>query len=387
MGIRMPGVWPGRVRKASPDSHPPGQGIIQAGLSGKSGSTILPSGEPENHITTDSNPPELPPDEPPEILPVAQHKDRRGGLIAFGVAQIFLGLLCALFVGLMVVGQTMAAQSTGGSPNFRMLAFSFAFYGVMAVILVWLGLGSIRTRRWARALSLVLAWSWLLIGIVSVVFSALLLPQMMRAFAGGNAGPPPIARLMMVVIPLVILGIFFIVVPGSMVLFYQSKHVQATCEARDPARRWTDACPLPVLAVSLWLGFGALSMLFMPWAYHGVMPFFGILLSGVSGSLMLLAMAGLWSYAAWAFYRLKATGWWVVFITLAVFSVSSVVTFLQVDIKEMYQLMGVPEEQIRLIGQFPLFKSKVLAVWTGLSFGLVLGYLLYVKRFFQRSKW
>ena len=221
-------------------------------------------------MTTDSNSPELPPAEPPEILPAADYRDRSSGLIAFGVVQILLGMLCVLLVGLMVVGQRIAAQSTGAGPNFRMMAFSLAFYAILAAVLVWLGLGSIGTRRWARALSLILAWSWLLAGIVSLIFFAILVPQMVQAFAAGNPGPPPAARVMMVVIPLAILGIFFIVVPGSMVLFYQSRHVQATCEARDPATRWTDACPLPVLAVSVWLGFGTFSMLCMPWAYHGV---------------------------------------------------------------------------------------------------------------------
>ena len=305
--------------------------------------------------------------------------------MAFGVGQILLGVLCVLLVGLMCVGQVMAAKKTGGNPDFRMIAFSLAFYAVLAGVLVWLGLGSIRARRWARALSLVLAWSWLFTGVVTIVFFAALMPRMIRAMAGGNQGPPPGVQIMMLVIPLVILGIFFIVVPASMVLFYRSNHVRATCEARDPTTRWTDGCPLPVLAVSLWLGFGAIWMLFMPWAYHGVMPFFGVLLSGVPGSAMLLAVAGLWSYSAWAFYRRKPAGWWVVFITLILGGVSSVLTFLQVDFKEMYRLMGVPEDQIQMIGQFPMFQGHAVVVWTAVFLSLMLGYLVYVKRFFGQS--
>lgn len=67
--------------------------------------------------------------------------------------------------------------------------------------------------------------------------------------------------------------------------FYQSRRVQATCEVRDPSPGWTDACPLSLLGLSLWLGFGAVTMLAPPVFIHGVLPVFGRLLSSVGGLL------------------------------------------------------------------------------------------------------
>ena len=57
--------------------------------------------------------------------------------------------------------------------------------------------------------------------------------------------------------------------------FYSSRHVKATCEARDPVTRWTDRwshCRCSVWF--LWMAFSGLTMLIMPVAVHGVTPFF-----------------------------------------------------------------------------------------------------------------
>ena len=86
-----------------------------------------------------------------------EFKDRQTGLIVFGILEILLGCLCALLVPLMIWGQAMSAQATGGAPNFRMAIPGALVYAMLAVALVWLGIGSMRFRRWARALLLILS--------------------------------------------------------------------------------------------------------------------------------------------------------------------------------------------------------------------------------------
>ena len=62
------------------------------------------------------------------------------------------------------------------------------------------------------------------------------------------------------VIALLFLGVFFVILPAVWIFFYKSRQVKATCEARDPVARWTDACPLPVLALCLWFLFFRLGL-------------------------------------------------------------------------------------------------------------------------------
>jgi hypothetical protein len=317
-------------------------------------------------------------DDLPAMPPVAEFKDRSTGLILFGILVIILGCLCGLFVPLTVVGQVMSAKMTGGAPNYRMAIPGVLMYGLLAVSFVWLGVGSIRCRRWARALLLILSWSWLLIGVIAIGFLFFLAPRIME-------GLPAEAKAVALVVAAVIWTIIFVAVPGVLVGFYQSKHVKATCDARDPVVRWTDGCPLPVLAVSAWLVFGAVTMLTMPLVYNSVLPCFGVLLSGLPGTLVCLFVAALWFYLGWAWYRLQPMAWWITLTVLLLFAVSNVVTFTRVDFMDMYRLMGYPPEQIALIEKFNFLTGKTI-VWWSASFMLpLIGYLIWAKRFFRRA--
>src|SRR5262245_62039640 len=97
---------------------------------------------------------EVPPihDVPP-ILPPS-YRDRSTGLILFGILEILVGVLCLLMAGVMVLGQMTLARSPGAPANMQMLMPGMLFYAWIAVAMVWLGIGSIQCRRWARALVL-----------------------------------------------------------------------------------------------------------------------------------------------------------------------------------------------------------------------------------------
>src|SRR5258705_9327778 len=116
------------------------------------------------------------------------YRDRRTGLIIFGIVEIIIGCLCLLFAPLALLGQVMAAKVTGNPPEFKMILPSLIMYPLLAVAFIWLGVGSIKRQRWARALSLILSWSWLLIGFGSLIVFIAMAP---RIFASVPAGPPP----------------------------------------------------------------------------------------------------------------------------------------------------------------------------------------------------
>jgi hypothetical protein len=178
-------------------------------------------------------------------------------------------------------------------------------------------------------------------------------------------------------------GVIFVILPAVWTFFYHSRHVKATCEARDPVTRWTDACPLPVLGLCMWLMLTVPMMLLLPIAGNGVMPFFGTFLSGVPGTVFCFALAAVWLYVAWSLYNLEPRGWWVMLIVLGLSLVSGLVTFAQHDIMEMYRLMNYPEAQIEQIQKLGLFNGNYL-VWMMLIFMLpFFGYLLFLKTFLR----
>src|SRR5688572_8421786 len=168
-------------------------------------------------------------------------KDRRGGLLAFGILQIILGLLAAGFVLVVAAGHEMAAQR-GGTASGSALASAIVVYGMAAVYFVVTGIGSIRARRWARALSVAVSAMWFVGGVVTLLVVAVVLPRALRAAPGANS-----SAVAWILVGTVIVG--GILLPLVFFLFYRRDDVRATCERIDAKPRWTDRVPLPVLAL------------------------------------------------------------------------------------------------------------------------------------------
>lgn len=315
-------------------------------------------------------------------LPAGFH-DRGMGLTVIGALTILLGCLIALTVPAMIFGQAMAPPMAGPRPS---IIPGIVINGGFSVILIWLGVGSFLARRWARALLLILGWSGLVMGLVMVPAVAFLIPQFARLSppAGGAPLPPGVLE-GAVVFVILLLGFFFILIPGIWVLFYGSRNVKATCEARNPKPSWTDACPLPVLALSLWLVAGIPMMFTTPFSYGAVLPFFGVFLSGWAGIAGYLVLTTAWAMAAWGIYRLDIRGWWLILVALILLGVSSFVTYARNDISVMYELMGLPASQIEQMRHLPGFSANGMKWILTATFVPMVAYLVAIRRFFRRA--
>jgi hypothetical protein len=325
----------------------------------------------------------------PIPAPVAAYKDRSTGLVIFGILTILMGCVAALIALLSLAGFAIAAKNPNVPPTPpSTILLALFLYGGVAVGLIWLGIGSIMARRWARALLLIFSWGWLIIGVVMTIAMPIIMPKTftnLPANPNGQPALPPGAITGMIVGMTLFFGFFFVLLPAVWIFFYRSPHVKATCEARDPVTRWTDACPLPVLGFCLWLWFAVPMFLLMPIIGHGVMPLFGMFVNGLPGSLLCVAMAALWAWCGWLIYKLDARGWWLILIVLIIFTASSVLTYSRHTMLELYQQMGYPQAQIDQMQKMGFFTSHWM-VWLML-FSMVpfLGYLLFIKKYLQRK--
>lgn len=318
---------------------------------------------------------------PPPVL----YKDRSTGLTIFGTLTILKGGIVSLFVPLLLFVMATSSKTTGATPQFSSILPAVLLYGVLAIALVWLGIGSIMARRWARALMLIYSWSWLIMGVVCLGFMAVILPKTFANLPADTTEGDTAVMTGILIGMLLFSGVIWLVLPAIWTFFYSSRHVKATCERRDPVTRWTDACPLPVLALCLWLAFSVPMMLLMPLAYHGVMPFFGIFLTGLPGALLGMILAALCGYSAWSMYRLEKHGWWIIFAGLCLLILSNLLTFSHHDISEMYRLMDYPETQIAQIQKSGLLTGNRLAWFITFSTTPILAYLLFIKKYFSRK--
>jgi hypothetical protein len=335
-------------------------------------------------------PSDSPPTAVPAATPPALYRDRSTALVVFGIIQIILGGLAALLIPLLLLGAVLSRRMGGGLPA-GSTVLSVASYALAAIGLIALGAGSIRARRWARALTLVLSWIWLVSGSLgTIALTALLPPAFMAAFtaaAANNAEAPSLPRgLIAVILTLVIVvcALFMVVLPIAFVVFYRRKDVAETVKLRDPRERWTDRCPLPVLALSLlFVGSGVYYLLLS--VTTPLFPLFGRYLTGLPAGICLVLLAMLDGFLAYSLFRLQLTGWWIAVVAVALRWTSAIVTFERGDLFAAYRKMGLPPQQLQLMSANPMLRSTVLEYWTA-AFGLIfLGYMLWVKRYLDAS--
>ena len=262
-------------------------------------------------------------------------------------------------------------------------------YFVLGGAFLWLGIGSIRARRWAWALTVVMSWLWLILGVLSFLSFLFMSNSIMTASIEqqGQVKLPPEAILMMQVISGIMTFGIYVLLPAAFLIFYQRKSVLMTCQRKDPQIRWTDRCPLPVLAISIILAFSALSIFLTIFIYGGTVPIFGHLISGAIGSVSLAFVALIVIYLAWGTYRLQIAAWWGTLLLWIVGMTNTVLMFIQVDLIEMYEKMGMPKAQIELMQKSNLI--ELASRWglgiTLLSGAIFLGYLFYIYRYFTHK--
>ena len=191
-------------------------------------------------------------------------QNSKTGLVVFGILSIIFGGFCALMVPFVIFGMIVSSvvdNSAAADMNLSTMVPGVLFYVLAAVWFICMGIGSVKARRWVRALILVSSCIWLISGIGGLIFILLLMPDVYGRMGESEQMPPEVARIMKYGMT-AFMTVFYVIIPAVLVLFYRSKNAKATCEFRDLRVRWTDKCPLPVLALSLMFGFWAVSMPF-----------------------------------------------------------------------------------------------------------------------------
>lgn len=317
------------------------------------------------------------------------HRDRRAGLVAFGIVQILLGVLAGLaalvslaavllFQVLHLPAPPGAAPAMAGDALLlRQGLFNTGAYAVLAVGCVWLGIGSILARRWARALTLAAAWTWLVAGVPGLAVVVL----MRDALCADMPPAPPGVRLAILIVAGLISGLLLVLLPAACLLFYGSRHVRATCELRNPRPAWTDACPIPVLVLLLCLGMQFMAQGWLAF-YRCAVPCFGRVVSGAPGAALLTVAALLLVQAAWGCFRLQRWGWWLAFGLVALTGAAWGMTLARLGMFGYYGAAGIP---LTVSGELFEWEARHGAMLSLLPLShsvLLLLYMVWVRRRF-----
>lgn len=314
--------------------------------------------------------------------PVLDHRDRRIGLILFGILEILIGGICSLMIPLMLFAMAMAGRRPGAPTAPLFPVPMMLIYGLIAAGFIWLGIGSILARRWARAILVCLSGVALCGGLMGCAWAVFWLPRIwaLSLSQPGQPALPPAALATVKIVSVVALGVIYVLIPGALFLFYRSRHVRRTCELRDPVERWTDRCPLPVLAFSLVAALCGIWALAMLAAIH-VFPVFGVIVSGGPAVFLGALFAAFSLYLAWGFYHLSAKAWWLALFAQLAFGASSAISVWRVDFADLYLRMGFDPRVAA--GSAQMFDSSGFGWFTFLPFLACIVWLLLIRSHFS----
>jgi hypothetical protein len=204
--------------------------------------------------------------------------------------------------------------------------------------------------------------------------------------ASAPPGTPPLpaaAYIAIAIFTTAISLLIYIVLPVLLVWFYRSQDVRRTLEYYDPAARWTDRCPIPVLGMSMWSLLGCAGCMMS--GVYLMVPVFGTILTGVGAVVALLAVAATFAISAVLIFRLRIVGCWMNVALTALLWASAVITFVRVDVTEFASAIGFPPERAELLRASPMVNPIVFAITGLVMLGFLIGYTIYLRRYMAAS--
>jgi hypothetical protein len=253
-------------------------------------------------------------------------------------------------------------------------------YAIVAVLFIWLGIGSIRARRWACDLLLAISRIWLVTGVCTVVIAGILLPGLVQGL-GVAADIPPAALLIAIAVTLALVSLIYVLLPGAFVLFYRSPNVIATCRARDSRPQFTDDCPPRVLTLSVVWGMAAISVVAMP-AYNWAFPFFGRLLLGAAGAGPWIGVLMVCGALAWGSCRRRPWAWWGAVAATVAAAVSTVLTSIRMSPAAMIRALPIADDQMQVLTSISWPGVWVISLGWIVLWGSMFAYLFTMRTFF-----
>jgi hypothetical protein len=175
-------------------------------------------------------------------------------------------------------------------------------------------------------------------------------------------------------------GLSYLVIPGLLIRFYQSKDARLTFETRDPRSYWTERRPLPILVLCSLFLFYAVA-LHIPIFFHGIFPLFGVLLFGSGGILLIDVSILCLVLLTWGTLRLRAWAWWGSLAYFGLMAFSSILTLARSSLSDILAGMNFPPTEMEALQGLP-FQGVHFAAFIGVPLLVTLGVIVVSKRHF-----
>lgn len=304
-------------------------------------------------------------------------------LTAIGILQLLVGIVGAYYGPLEIYvfylfsrgGQFYYDGFGIGSFWFGLLVMQNIGYYLVAFYLIPLGIGHIQRRRFGLTMARLFLWLWLAGGVIVLFNYSVLLPAFLQL---------ELERTILIA-RLTIAGMFIfltaVLLPLGLLWFYGRSPITAIFES-DPRRYWTEKTPLPLLMLFTLL-VGTILVWHLAMFFQAIFPWFGQVRLGrpsayrVDFAILILGglLVGLIKRKLWAW-----RGTAVYFILL---TISTITAFTQHTLAAIVAMLDLPAYELDFFANLVVLHDYRLAALFGPPLLLIVGLLIYSKRYFQ----
>jgi hypothetical protein len=308
------------------------------------------------------------------------HRDRTLILVIIGGLLMLIGGIAAVAGPLEMY--CFSLFSEGGRFHYEGFGFgSFMFgniacqiigYYLIAAILIPLGYGHLRLRRWARPVALASLWFWAVMGIpLSVAFLfALLSAKELSVLAA------------LVVVSAV--GVAYPAIPGLLIRFYRSRDVRMTLEDGDRTDSWIEKQPVPILVLGMLFAF-CIVVLHVLIFFNGAFPLFGNWVTDLPGIALIDGASLLLAGLTWGVLGRQKWAWWGSLLYFASMTVSWILTLATSKWSDILLAMDFPPFEMEILQRLPL-QGFHLSILAGAPLLLTMGAILRARGCFETER-
>lgn len=303
----------------------------------------------------------------------------RGQLFrGFGILLLLGGIFFGLLAPLEIYCFYLFGE--GGEFHYRGFAFgSFMFgnitaqiicYYILAALLLTLGYGHLKLKRWVRPFSLALLRAWLVIGapMIFITYFILLGSKDLQPTTG--------------VIAAALLLLSYFVLPFLLINFYRGENARLTLENRDEAISELENLPAPILVLGTLAAF-FIVVLHVLLFFNGIYPVLGVFATKMEGIILLdISIAGM-AFILWGTVKRKAWAWWGWVIAFGLFAFSTIFTFLRTDYATLLAVLEFPYFEREFLEGIPA-KGYHFALLAGIPLAATWVIAVVSKRFFDK---
>ncbi len=314
---------------------------------------------------------------------VVEPENRKWVLVLIGIPQILFGGLLIL-AGLMAMINLPMGADQGGNHQVMSMIMAMIMNLGTGSLLITLGLGLAKARKWAHAILTIMSAFTFCIGIFGFLF---LMIYGTKVFEGMPMHPEFNKEMLgsLVKVMLVFDFVIGIILPLLVYLACINKNMIAMIQRLNPQKSWVDKAPLPIIALSGLTIYGGIALPINMVAGYSV-PLMGFWLEDIPASLFMLVYAGILVYVGYQLFKMKLKAWYGITALYAFSIVSFILTVKTAGLEGLYGTGSMSSQQIELFKQSFFFNDDRVVGLVIVIMVPYIAFIAYAKKHFKKSE-